>query len=216
MPVEKVAERAGALGRGDGRPFRDERRAAQAPAELAVEPLRLVHVAGQAPAARGALLPLGAPPAAPLPRRADRPGRVLDRHAGYPAGPHGRGHLRDAGARPVAAFDQDSGEAAGRIACGFYARAFADAALCAQYYQYSCMYSGAARRPGAGLRGITHDFYSHHCGIRRDFYESLIASRPRITGRAYFDQFWAAKFLKPDPIPRDLGLVELRKWLPSA
>lgn len=125
-PVEKVAEQVGALGHGDGRPSRDERRAAQAPVELAVEPLRLVHVDGQAGArrARGALLPLGAPPAAPLPRRADRPGRVLDRHAGYPAGPHGRGHIRDAGAQPVAAFDQDSGEAAGRIACGFYARAF--------------------------------------------------------------------------------------------
>lgn len=58
--------------------------------------------------------------------------------------------------------------------------------------------------------------HSHHCGICRNFHESLIASRPRITGRAYFERFRAANPKKPNPIPRDLGLVELRKWLPSA
>lgn len=58
--------------------------------------------------------------------------------------------------------------------------------------------------------------HSHHYTIYRDFYESLIANRPRRTGQAYFAQFWAANPKKHNPIPRDLGLAELRKWLPPA
>ena len=58
--------------------------------------------------------------------------------------------------------------------------------------------------------------HSHHYQIYRDFYESYIANYPRRTGQAYFAQFYAAKPKKPNPIPRDLGLAELWKWLPPA
>jgi len=55
--------------------------------------------------------------------------------------------------------------------------------------------------------------YSHHFEVHDNFYDSWIAQFPRRTGEAYYDQYILAKFLDPNPIPRDLSLEKLWEWL---
>ncbi len=55
--------------------------------------------------------------------------------------------------------------------------------------------------------------YSHHYEIHNNFYESWIAKHPCRTVEAYFDQYWNAKFIDDNPIPKDFSFQELWLWI---
>jgi len=57
--------------------------------------------------------------------------------------------------------------------------------------------------------------FSHHYEIHSDFYDSWIANHPRRTVEAYYDQYWMAKFIENNPIPKDLSFHELWEWFKS-
>ncbi|MGA2071134.1 MAG: hypothetical protein ABSG97_07265 [Sedimentisphaerales bacterium] len=54
--------------------------------------------------------------------------------------------------------------------------------------------------------------HSHHYEIHDDFYNSWIANHPRRTGEAYLNQYYEARFISNNPIPRDLDFPELWEW----
>lgn len=54
--------------------------------------------------------------------------------------------------------------------------------------------------------------FSHHYEIHNDFYDSWIANHPRRTVEAYYDQYWMAKFIDNNPIPKNLSFQELWDW----
>ena len=55
--------------------------------------------------------------------------------------------------------------------------------------------------------------HTHHYDVHRNFYESWIANHPRRTGEAHINQYYYAKFINNNPIPKDLSFLELWKWL---
>jgi len=55
--------------------------------------------------------------------------------------------------------------------------------------------------------------HSHHVDVVSDFYDSWIAKHPRRTGEAYQNQYWDAKFISDNHIPRGASFSELRTWL---
>jgi len=55
--------------------------------------------------------------------------------------------------------------------------------------------------------------HTHHYDVHRSFYESWIANHPRRTGEAHINQYYYAKFINNNPIPKDLSFLELWKWL---
>jgi hypothetical protein len=71
-------------------------------------------------------------------------------------------------------------------------------------------------RPGADpekLRETWSDFiHTHHYEVVHDFFDSFVALHPRRSGEAYFNQYWAAKFINQNPIPRDLDLAGTFRW----
>jgi hypothetical protein len=58
-------------------------------------------------------------------------------------------------------------------------------------------------------KGFIH---SHHYEVQNDFYESWIANHPRRTGEAYWNQYYEAKFIDNNPVPRDLEFPGLWEW----
>jgi hypothetical protein len=54
--------------------------------------------------------------------------------------------------------------------------------------------------------------HSHHYEVHNSFYESWIANHPRRTGEAYWNQYYEAKFIDNNPLPRHLALPELWDW----
>lgn len=54
--------------------------------------------------------------------------------------------------------------------------------------------------------------HTHHYEIDRNFYDSWIANHPRRTGEAYLSQYFDAKFIDKNPIPKQLDFPELWKW----
>lgn len=54
--------------------------------------------------------------------------------------------------------------------------------------------------------------HSHHFRTENNFYDSWIANHPRRTGEAYINQFYHAKFIENNPIPKDVGFDELWSW----
>ena len=72
-------------------------------------------------------------------------------------------------------------------------------------------------RPGADeeqLRETWKPFiHTHHYEIHDSFYESWLGNHPRRSGEAYWNQYWEAKFVSDNPIPRDFGdLRSLVDW----
>jgi len=67
-------------------------------------------------------------------------------------------------------------------------------------------------RPGAdheALRETWDEFiHTHHYEIHESFYDSFIANHPRRTGEAYRNQYYEAKFIDDNPIPRDITKME--------
>jgi len=65
--------------------------------------------------------------------------------------------------------------------------------------------SSAARGPTQRRSAATwKDFiHTHHYDAIDDFFDSWIALHPRRSGEAYFSQFIEAKFIEPNPVPRD-------------
>lgn len=54
--------------------------------------------------------------------------------------------------------------------------------------------------------------FSHHYEVHSDFHDSWIAKHPRRTIEAYYGQYWMAKFVDNNPIPRELSFQELWEW----
>lgn len=54
--------------------------------------------------------------------------------------------------------------------------------------------------------------HTHHYEIQNDFYESWIAKHPRRTGEAHLNQFYDAKFIDDNPIPKNLDFPKLWEW----
>jgi len=54
--------------------------------------------------------------------------------------------------------------------------------------------------------------HTHHYEIDEDFYDSWIANHPRRTGEAYTNQYYLAKFIENNPVPKDLDFEKLWKW----
>lgn len=55
--------------------------------------------------------------------------------------------------------------------------------------------------------------HTHHFDIFDDFYSSWMAEHPRRTGEAYTAQYWEARFISKNPVPRNPAtLEELIGW----
>lgn len=54
--------------------------------------------------------------------------------------------------------------------------------------------------------------HTHHYETHNDFYESWIANHPRRTIEAFINEKYAAKFIEPHPIPKDVSFTELWSW----
>jgi hypothetical protein len=68
-------------------------------------------------------------------------------------------------------------------------------------------------RPEDELRSTWSSFiHSHHYDIRADFYDSWIALHPRRSCEAAWQQYFEAKFISTNPVPRVETLAELHAW----
>jgi hypothetical protein len=72
-------------------------------------------------------------------------------------------------------------------------------------------------RPGADegeLREKWGPFiHTHHYEIHDSFYDSWLGNHPRRSGEAYRNQYWEAKFVDNNPVPRQITeLSELVEW----
>lgn len=54
--------------------------------------------------------------------------------------------------------------------------------------------------------------HTHHYDVRRDFYESWIGLHPRRSCEAAWQQFFEAKFISSNPIPKFRTLEQLHAW----
>ena len=54
--------------------------------------------------------------------------------------------------------------------------------------------------------------HTHHYEIMDNFYDSWIANHPRRTGEAYVNQYFEAKFINKNPIPKNLDFPDLWRW----
>ncbi|EQB39409.1 hypothetical protein M947_05295 [Sulfurimonas hongkongensis] len=54
--------------------------------------------------------------------------------------------------------------------------------------------------------------HTHHREFHKNFYDSFIANHPRRTGEAYYNQYWMAKFIENNPLPKDSNFDELWNW----
>lgn len=71
-------------------------------------------------------------------------------------------------------------------------------------------------REEANLRATWKPFiHTHHYEIHDDFYDSWIGNHPRRSGEAYWNQYWEAKFIDNNPVPKNAGFEELWDWFNS-
>jgi hypothetical protein len=54
--------------------------------------------------------------------------------------------------------------------------------------------------------------HTHHYTVETSFYDSWIANHPRRTYEAYCNQFFDAKFIENNRLPRDVGFPVLWEW----
>lgn len=54
--------------------------------------------------------------------------------------------------------------------------------------------------------------HTHHYEVHDNFYDSWISNHPRRTGEAYRNQYFEAKFIDDNPIPRTLEFPALWEW----
>lgn len=54
--------------------------------------------------------------------------------------------------------------------------------------------------------------HTHHYEVQRDFYDSWIARHPRRSCEAAWQQFFEAKFVSNNQVPRAATLGELQAW----
>jgi len=54
--------------------------------------------------------------------------------------------------------------------------------------------------------------HTHHYETHSSFYDSWISNHPRRTGEAYINQYWNARFIDNNPIPKELAFPELWAW----
>lgn len=54
--------------------------------------------------------------------------------------------------------------------------------------------------------------HTHHYEVDDNFYNSWIANHPRRTGEAYFNQYYEAKFIENNPIPKNSPFEKLWEW----
>lgn len=54
--------------------------------------------------------------------------------------------------------------------------------------------------------------HTHHYDVHTDFYDSWIANHPRRTGEAYKSQYFDARFIENNPVPRTGSFGELWTW----
>lgn len=57
--------------------------------------------------------------------------------------------------------------------------------------------------------------HTHHHEIHDDFYQSWIAKHPRRTGEAYWNQYYEAKFISDNLVPKDAAFGDLWDWYGS-
>lgn len=72
-------------------------------------------------------------------------------------------------------------------------------------------------RPGANTDEIVERWepfiHSHHYELHDSFYESWLGNHPRRTAEAHWNQYYEAKFIDNNPIPRGItDLAELADW----
>jgi hypothetical protein len=72
-------------------------------------------------------------------------------------------------------------------------------------------------RPGSDHEMLSKTWspftHSHHYDIFDSFYDSFLANHPRRTGEAYWNQYYEAKWISENPVPREIvDLSELVKW----
>jgi hypothetical protein len=72
-------------------------------------------------------------------------------------------------------------------------------------------------RPGSDeeeLRDKWDPFiHTHHYEIHDSFYDSWLGNHPRRSGEAYKNQYWEAKFIDNNPVPRNItDIAELVGW----
>lgn len=77
--------------------------------------------------------------------------------------------------------------------------------------------TGVINRPGAdkdALRETWNPFiHPHHYEILESFYDSFITKHPRRSIEAYWNQYWEAKFISNNPVPRNFtSFDELAAW----
>ena len=65
-----------------------------------------------------------------------------------------------------------------------------------------------AKMRGRWLEFIRFEHYEAH----PDFYDSWIAKHPRRTGEDYVRQYWDAEFVADNDVPRELGLIDTKRW----
>lgn len=55
--------------------------------------------------------------------------------------------------------------------------------------------------------------HSHHYELHDSFYDSWLSRHPRRTAEAHWNQYYEAKFIEDNPVPRDLtDLDDLVAW----
>jgi hypothetical protein len=72
-------------------------------------------------------------------------------------------------------------------------------------------------RPGANKEELAKTWepfiHTHHYDIFESFYDSFLAKHPRRSIEAYWNQYWEAKFISNNDIPRNFeNFEEMAKW----
>jgi hypothetical protein len=72
-------------------------------------------------------------------------------------------------------------------------------------------------RPGSDHEALRRTWdafiHTHHCEIHDSFSESWLGKHPGRSGKAYWNQYWEAKFISDNPVRRNLGgLPDLVEW----
>jgi len=54
--------------------------------------------------------------------------------------------------------------------------------------------------------------HTHHFEVHDDIFDSWMLLHPRRTGEAFVNQYIEALFIEDHPVPRDISLVQLKRW----
>ena len=72
-------------------------------------------------------------------------------------------------------------------------------------------------RPGADTDALVERWqpfiHTHHYELHDTFYDSWLGQHPRRTQEAHWNQYYEAKFIETNPIPKDIDdLAALAAW----